>query len=117
MARGNISLVAELLNLLWAHEVAKEGLCEGGQWWPEEVAVTFCEGGRKDERKMLAADAELSTLGPVSVTVWHVERTARAATDKLPLKRIRVGGLCSPCPRARQQLTSDACRTASRKSS
>ena len=69
--------------------MAKEGLCVGGQWWPEEVKVTFCDGGKKDEQKVLAADAELSTLKPVSVTVLRVDRTARRASDKLPLKRMR----------------------------
>ena len=56
---------------------------------PEEVKVTFCDGGKKDEQKVLAADAELSTLKPVSVTVLRVDRTARRASDKLPLKRMR----------------------------
>ena len=84
-----LSLVAELLSLLWAHESAKERLCVGGQWWPEEVAVTFCDGGKKDESTRLAADAELSTLGPVVVAVLHVERALRRASDALPLKRMR----------------------------
>jgi hypothetical protein len=53
------------------------------------VAVTFCDGGKKDANRTLAADAELSTLGPVVVTVLRVDRTARGATDKLPLKRMR----------------------------
>jgi hypothetical protein len=89
MASGSVSRVAELLNLLWGHESSKEGLCDGGKWWPEEVTVTLCDGRKQDANKVLAVDAELPTHGNVFVTVLRVERKARSASDKRPLRRMR----------------------------
>ena len=79
---------ADVAELLWKNDDAKEWLSVGHQWWPREVRITICSGTRRAPELPLDDAALLDTSHDVDLCLLDVQRQ-RLPPDGKPLSQLK----------------------------